>query len=65
MLQTGDGDPSHLRPLFGDVELRTLCRLASPFDIDGLTMARPYAKARREVAAANSELDKFAAQYEL
>jgi hypothetical protein len=65
MLQTGAGDPSHLRALFGDVELHTLCRLSGLFAIDDLTLARSYAKARREVAAANSELDEFAAQFHL
>jgi len=65
MLQTGAGDPSHLRALFGDVELHTLCRLAAEFAIDDRTLARSYARARREVAAANSELDEFAAQFDL
>ncbi len=65
MLQTGAGDPSHLRALFGDVDLHTLCRLAALFAIDGLTLARSYVKARRDVAAANSELDEFAAQFDV
>jgi hypothetical protein len=65
MLQTGAGDPSHLRALFGDVDLHTLCRLAALFAIDDLTLARSYVKARREVAAANSELDEFAAQFDV
>lgn len=65
MLQTGAGDPSHLRALFSDVELHTLSRLAGLFAIDDLTLARAYARARRAVAAANSELDEFAAQFDL
>lgn len=65
MLQTGDGDSSHLRALFGDVDLHTLNRLAAQFAIDDRTLARSYARARREVAAANSELDEFAAQFDL
>jgi len=65
MLLTGGGDPSHLRALFGDVELHTLSRLAGLFAVDDLSLARSYAKARREVAAANSELDEFAAQFDL
>jgi hypothetical protein len=64
MLQTGAGDPSHLRALFSDVELHTLCRLAGLFAIDDRTLARSYVKARREVGAANSELDEFAAQFD-
>jgi hypothetical protein len=65
MLQTGAGDPSHLRALFSDVELHTLCRLAALYAIDDSTLARSYVKARQEVAAANSELDEFAAQFDL
>ena len=65
MLKTGAGDPSQLRALFGDVELHTLSRLADLFAIDDLTLARAYARARREVAAANAELDEFAAQFDL
>jgi hypothetical protein len=51
MLQTGDGDPSHLRALFGDVDLHTLDRLAAEFAVDHRTLARSYARARQEVAA--------------
>jgi hypothetical protein len=64
MLQTGAGDPSHLRALFSDVELHTLLRLAGLFAIEDRTLARSYVKARREVAAANPELDEFAAQFD-
>lgn len=64
MLQTGAGDPSHLRALFSDVELHTLVRLAILCAIDDRTLARSYLKAREEVAAANSELDEFAAQFD-
>jgi len=65
MLETGAGDPSHLRALFSDVDLHTLCRLAGLFAVDDRTLARSYARARREVAAANSELDEFAAQFDV
>jgi hypothetical protein len=65
MLQTGGGDPSHLRALFGGVELQTPCRPPAQFAIDDRTLARSYATARREVAATNSELDEFAAQFDL
>jgi hypothetical protein len=65
MLQTGEGDPSHLCALFGDAALHTLCRLAAELAIDDRTLASSYAGARREVAAANSELDEFAAQFDL
>jgi nitroreductase len=64
MLETGSGEPSHLRALFGDVDLHTLCRLAALFAIDNRTLARSYVVARRNVAAANAELDEFAAQFD-
>jgi hypothetical protein len=64
MLSTGAGEPSHLRALFGDVDLHTLLRLAALFAIDDHTLARSYVKARREVAAANTELDEFAALFD-
>lgn len=64
MLETGAGDPSHLRALFGDVDLHTLLRLAALFAIDDRTLAGSYVVARRNVAAANAELDEFAAQFD-
>jgi hypothetical protein len=64
MLETGSGDPSHLRALFGDVDLHTLCRLAALFAVDNRTLARSYVHARRNVAAANPELYEFAAQFD-
>ena len=63
LLTTGEGEPSHLRALFSDVDLHTLCRLAAALDIDDPTLARAYARARKRAAAANAELDEFAAQY--
>jgi hypothetical protein len=42
----------------------TLCRLAALFAIDNRTLARSYVHARRNVAAANPELDEFAAQFD-
>ena len=63
LLRDGEGDPSHLRALFGDVDLHSLLRLAALVGVDEPTLARAYFKARRQVAAANAELDEFAAQY--
>lgn len=64
LLRTGKGEPSHLRALFGDVDLYTLLRLARRFDIDGETLARAYRIARRDTAAANADLEEFAAQFD-
>ena len=60
LLATGEGEGSHLRALFGDVDLHTLLRLATLLDIDDLTLARAYARARETAAAANAELDEYA-----
>jgi hypothetical protein len=63
LLSTGEGEGSHLRALFGDVDLHTLLRLATLFDIDDPTLIRAYARARNCAAAANAELDEYAATY--
>jgi hypothetical protein len=61
LLSTGEGEGSHLRALFGDVDLHTLLRLATLFDIDDPTLVRAYARARDAAAAANADLDEYAA----
>jgi hypothetical protein len=60
LLSTGEGEGSHLRALFGDVDLHTLLRLATLFDIDDLALVRAYARAKKSAAAANGELDEYA-----
>lgn len=60
LLSTGEGEGSHLRALFGDVDLHTLLRLATLFDIDNSTLMRAYARARDTAAAGNAELDEYA-----
>jgi hypothetical protein len=59
MLSTGAGEPSHLRALFGDVDLHTLLRLAALCGIGDKALARSYVVARDSVAAANAELDEI------
>lgn len=61
LLATGEGEPSHLRALFGDVDLHTLLRLATLYAIDDATLARAYARARKSAAAANAGLDEYVA----
>jgi hypothetical protein len=63
LLSTGEGEGSHLRALFGDVDLHTLLRLATLFDIDDPTLVRAYARARATAAAASADLDEYAATY--
>jgi hypothetical protein len=63
LLSTGEGEGSHLRALFGDVDLHTLLRLATLFGIDDPTFVRAYARARSCAAAANADLDEYAATY--
>ena len=60
LLAAGEGEPSHLRALFGDVDLHTLLRLADAFDVDDATLVRSYARARQNAAAANADLDEYA-----
>jgi hypothetical protein len=60
LLSTGEGEGSHLRALFGDVDLHTLLRLATLFDIDDPTLVRAYARAKGSAAAANGDLDEYA-----
>ena len=64
LLRTGIGEPSHVRALFGDVDLHTLRRMANRLDIDGETLARAYRTARRTSAAANPELEEFASMFD-
>ncbi len=65
LLAAGKGHSSHLRALYGDVDLHTLLRLAAAFGVDNPTLARSYAVARRTAGAASAELDEFAAQFGL
>jgi len=65
LIATGEGHSSHLRALYGDVDLHTLLRLAAAFGVDNPTLARSYAAARRTAGAANAELNEFAAQFHL
>ena len=59
LLAAGEGEPSHLRALFGDVDLHKLLRLADALDVDDATLVRAYARARKTAAAANAELDQY------
>jgi hypothetical protein len=61
-LATGEGDPSHVRALFGDVSLSTLLRLAMAFGISDGELARAYGNARKNHAACQPDLDRFAAE---
>jgi hypothetical protein len=61
LLSTGEGEGSHLRAFFGDVDLHTLLRLATMFGIDDPTLIRAYARAKTAAAAANADLDEYAA----
>ncbi len=61
LLASGEGEPSHLRALFGDVDLHTLLRLAILYAIDDATLIQAYARARANAAAANAGLDEYSA----
>ena len=61
LLATGEGEASHLRALFGDVDLHTLLRLAAQLGVDDAALVRAYVRARETALAANGELDELAA----
>jgi len=61
MLRTGRGNGSHLRALFGDVDVGTLIRIAVEARIPSRDLWSAYLRARREAAAKNSELEEWAA----
>ncbi|MGO9740850.1 MAG: hypothetical protein ACLPN5_04935 [Roseiarcus sp.] len=65
LLATGEGEGSHLRALFSDVDLHTLLRLASELGVDDETLVRAYAWARATAAAANADLDEYAQPFGL
>lgn len=61
VMQGRGGHPSHVRALFGDVELATLERVAGAAGIATATWVAAYARARIDVAAANPEIDALMA----
>jgi hypothetical protein len=61
MLRTGEGPLAHLCGLFEDVPLQSLMHIAIRHEIASEDLARAYLKAKRGVAAANPELDEWAA----
>lgn len=62
LLRGGHGAGSHLRALFGDVGLTILMRIAIAHGIEDATLAQAYRHAACTHAAANPDLDKFAAE---
>jgi hypothetical protein len=64
MLAAGAGEPSHVRVLFGEVDLTTLMQLAITFDVSDVALARAYVHAREVYGAYNPEMDEFAAEME-
>jgi hypothetical protein len=60
MLATGDGEPAHVRALFGDVSLTTLMRLAIAFEISDPVLATAYLHAREVHGAYNPDLEEIA-----
>ena len=61
-LRTGEGDPSHLRALFGDVSFETLIRVGIRYGIDNDEIGRAYVRAARSAGARNTELDEWCAE---
>ncbi len=65
LLATGEGEPSHLRALFSDVDLHTLLRLAAALEIDDQTLVKLTPTRAPDVAAANADLDEYARPFGL
>ena len=61
-LRTGEGEPSHLRALFGDVTFETLVGVGIRYGISNREIGRAYAIAVRSAGARNSELDAWCAE---
>ena len=61
-LRTGEGEPSHLRALFGDVSFETLIRVGIRHGISNNEIGRAYVRAARSAGARNTELDEWCAE---
>lgn len=57
-LRTGQGDPTHLRALFGDTSFETLIRIGIEHGIANDEIGRAYVRARRH-GARNVALDAW------
>jgi hypothetical protein len=57
-LRTGDGDPAHLRALFGDTAFETLIRIGIQHGIANEEIGRAYLRARG-FGARNEALDRW------
>ena len=64
MLATGDGEASHVRVLFEEVDLTTLMKLAIGFAISDAVLARAYVHARDTYAVSNADMDEFVLEME-
>jgi hypothetical protein len=60
ILATGDGEPSHVRVLFEEVDLTTLMQLAIAFEISDVVLAKAYMQAREVHGAYNPDMDEIA-----
>jgi hypothetical protein len=60
-LRTGQGEPSHLRALFGDVSFETLIRIGIQYGVSNREIGRAYQAARRQ-GARNLDLDAWCAE---
>ena len=61
-LRTGEGEPSHLRALFGDVSFETLIRVGIRHGISNNEIGHAYARAVGSAGARNTELDEWCAE---
>jgi hypothetical protein len=59
ILATGEGEPSHVRVLFEEIDLTTLMQLAIAFEISDAVLAKAYVRARELHGAYNPDMDEI------
>ena len=59
LLRSGEGEPSHLGALFGDVPFAALARLAAETGVSSRELWDAYRLARQRSAARNPELEAW------
>jgi hypothetical protein len=60
IIATGEGESSHVRVLFEEIDLTTLMRLAIAFEISDAVLVRAYLRAREVHGVYNPDMDEIA-----
>jgi hypothetical protein len=62
ILATGEGEPSHVRVVFEEVDLTTLMQIAIAFEISDAALAKAYVHARHVYRLYNPDMDEIASE---